>query len=40
MNELKLGMSKAEVLGIMGPPVTTESGDYHGGHYTIFLSDP
>ena len=37
VNELKTGMSKAEVLGIMGPPGSTESGDYRGGHYTVFF---
>ena len=37
LNEVKIGMTKAEVLGIMGPPGTTESGDYRGGHYTIFF---
>jgi outer membrane protein assembly factor BamE (lipoprotein component of BamABCDE complex) len=36
-NELKKGMSKAEVLGIMGPPGIKESGDYFGGQYTIFF---
>ncbi len=30
-------MTKSEVLGIMGPPGTTESGDYRGGHYTVFF---
>jgi Protein of unknown function (DUF3192) len=37
VNELKLGMSKAEVLGIMGPPGSTESGDYRGGNYTVLF---
>ena len=37
LNEVKPGMTKTEVLGIMGPPVTTESGDYRGGHYTVFF---
>jgi outer membrane protein assembly factor BamE (lipoprotein component of BamABCDE complex) len=37
VNELKLGMSKAEVLGIMGSPGNTESGDYRGGRYTVFF---
>jgi outer membrane protein assembly factor BamE (lipoprotein component of BamABCDE complex) len=37
VNELKTGMSKAEVLGIMGPPGSTESGEYRGGHYTVFF---
>jgi hypothetical protein len=35
LNELKVGMTKPEVLGIMGPPGIEESGDYLGGHYTI-----
>jgi outer membrane protein assembly factor BamE (lipoprotein component of BamABCDE complex) len=37
LNEVKIGMTKTEVLGIMGSPGTTESGDYRGGHYTIFF---
>ena len=37
LNEVKIGMTKTEVLGIMGPPGTTESGDYRGGHYTVFF---
>jgi hypothetical protein len=37
VNELKIGMSKAEVLGIMGPPGNTESGDYRGGSYTVLF---
>ncbi len=37
MNELKIGMSKAEVLGIMGPPGIQESGDYRTGHYTLLF---
>jgi outer membrane protein assembly factor BamE (lipoprotein component of BamABCDE complex) len=37
VNELKIGMTKTEVLGIMGPPGTMESGDYRGGHYTVFF---
>jgi hypothetical protein len=37
MNELKIGMSKAEVLGIMGSPGITEAGDYRGGHYTVLF---
>jgi hypothetical protein len=37
MNELKTGMTKAEVLGIMGPPGIQESGDYRGGHYTVLF---
>jgi hypothetical protein len=37
LNELKLGMSKEEVLGIMGPPEVKEEGDYRGGHYIIYF---
>jgi outer membrane protein assembly factor BamE (lipoprotein component of BamABCDE complex) len=36
-NELQKGMSKAEVTGIMGPPAIRESGDYRGGHYTVYF---
>ena len=27
LNEVKIGMTKSEVRGLMGPPGTTESGD-------------
>jgi outer membrane protein assembly factor BamE (lipoprotein component of BamABCDE complex) len=37
VNELKKGMSQEEVTGIMGPPGIRESGDYRGGHYTIYF---
>jgi outer membrane protein assembly factor BamE (lipoprotein component of BamABCDE complex) len=37
MNELKLGMSRTEVLGLMGPPGIRESGDYRDGRYIIFF---
>jgi hypothetical protein len=37
LNELKIGMAKTEVLGIMGPPGISESGDYRGGHYTVLF---
>ena len=37
VNELKKGMTREEVLGIMGPPGIKESGDYQGGHYTMFF---
>ena len=37
LNELKLGMTRSEVLGIMGPPGINESGDYRGGHYTVYF---
>lgn len=37
LNEVKRGMTKSEVLGLMGPPGITESGDYRGGQYTVFF---
>lgn len=37
VNELQLGMSKSEVVGIMGQPGIRESGDYRGGHYDIYF---
>ncbi len=37
LNEVHLGMSKAEVVGIMGQPGIREAGDYRGGHYTIYF---
>ncbi len=37
LNEVHLGMSKAEVVGIMGQPGTKEEGDYRGGHYSVYF---
>jgi hypothetical protein len=37
LNEVKLGMHTTEVAGIMGPPAIRESGDYRGGHYTVYF---
>ncbi len=37
LNEVHTGMSKAEVVGIMGQPGIREEGDYRGGHYTIYF---
>lgn len=37
LNEVKMGMTKAEVVGIMGEPGIQEEGDYRGGHYTIYF---
>ena len=37
LNDVKPGMTEAEVLGIMGPPGIKEEGDYRGGHYTIYF---
>ncbi len=37
LNEVHLGMSKPEVVGIMGQPGIREEGDYRGGHYTIYF---
>jgi len=37
LNELALGMTKPEVLGLIGPPGSEEAGDYRGGHYTILF---
>ncbi len=37
LNQLKMGMDKEEVVGIMGPPGINEEGDYRGGHYTIYF---
>jgi|UniRef100_A0A7C5EMT2 hypothetical protein len=32
---VKLGMTREEVEGIMGPPHSREEGDYRGGHFVI-----
>jgi hypothetical protein len=37
LNEVKTGMSRSEVVGIMGPPGIKEDGDYRGGHYVIYF---
>ena len=37
LNDVKPGMTKSEVLGIMGPPGIQEAGDYRGGQYTIYF---
>ncbi len=37
LNELRKGMTKTEVVGLMGPPEIKEEGDYRGGHYTIYF---
>ena len=37
LNEVKMGMSRSEVVGIMGPAGIKEEGDYRGGHYTIYF---
>lgn len=37
VNELHLGMTRPEVVGIMGQPGIKEGGDYRGGHYVIYF---
>ncbi len=37
LNDVKMGMSKSEVEGIMGPPAIKEEGDYRQGHLTIYF---
>ena len=37
LNEVHVGMSKGEVVGIMGQPGTREDGDYRGGRYSIYF---
>lgn len=34
---VKLGMTREEVEGIMGPPHTREEGDYRGGHFVLYF---
>ncbi|MCL4500257.1 MAG: DUF3192 domain-containing protein [Deltaproteobacteria bacterium] len=36
-NQLQLGMTKSEVVGIMGEPGIKEEGDYRGGRYTTYF---
>jgi hypothetical protein len=35
--EVKLGMSREEVEGVMGPPQVREEGDYRGGHFVLYF---
>jgi outer membrane protein assembly factor BamE (lipoprotein component of BamABCDE complex) len=37
VNELQLGMTRGEVVGIMGQPGTQEEGNYRGGQYVIYF---
>ena len=37
LNQVQVGMSKGEVVGIMGQPGTREDGDYRGGRYSIYF---
>jgi len=37
LNQLHLGMTRAEVVGMMGQPGIREEGDYRGGHYIIYF---
>lgn len=34
---VKLGMSREEVEGIMGPPQVREEGDFRGGRFTLYF---
>lgn len=36
-NQLKPGMTKLEVTGLMGQPQIKEEADYSGGHYTFYF---
>lgn len=35
--EVKLGMSREEVEGVMGPPQVREEGDYRGGKFMLYF---
>jgi outer membrane protein assembly factor BamE (lipoprotein component of BamABCDE complex) len=37
LQEIKPGMNRMEVEGIMGQPAAHETGDYPGGQYTIYF---
>jgi hypothetical protein len=37
LQEVKLGMSQAEVDSIMGPPPVQEEGEYRAGRYTFYF---
>lgn len=37
LQDVKMGMSTAEVQGIAGPPGIKEEGDYRSGHYVFYF---
>ncbi len=37
LQDVHLGMSEADVVGIMGQPGIQEEGDYRTGHYTFYF---
>ena len=37
LQDVRPGMSTAEVQGIMGPPGIKEEGDYRGGHFVFYF---
>jgi hypothetical protein len=37
LQEVKLGMNRAEVESLMGTPQVREEGDYRGGHYLLWF---
>jgi uncharacterized protein DUF3192 len=37
LNEIKPGMARQEVVGIMGRPGISEEGDYPDGHYIFYF---
>ncbi len=37
LQDIKLGMTRAEVDAIMGPPKTREEGDYRQGHFVFYF---
>jgi outer membrane protein assembly factor BamE (lipoprotein component of BamABCDE complex) len=37
LNDVHVGMTRTEVVGIMGQPTTREDGDYRGGHYVTYF---
>jgi outer membrane protein assembly factor BamE (lipoprotein component of BamABCDE complex) len=37
LQELRPGMDRPEVEGIMGAPMIREEGDYRGGHYVFYF---
>ncbi|MGQ9688052.1 MAG: DUF3192 domain-containing protein [Desulfobaccales bacterium] len=37
LQDVKPGMSREEVEGLMGPPQVSEEGDFRGGHFVLYF---
>jgi hypothetical protein len=37
LQEVRMGMSREDVEGVMGPPQVLEEGDFRGGHFVLYF---